>query len=271
MRTLVFILLLAGRSMLLQAQYVVISVKESVYANEQLIKKKDKINVNAKLRFSSKEAHVYVMSPGKGYFILGVKDPKKREGEFVVALKDALMPPNDYYVAATRAMDWDKPIHFEDQYDLKAFFRNELFFIAPANFKVSDTNFPLDSNHFFVIRHQFKDGWLTKALPYVGQTFEISSQVLQLQSTTFLENAVEHSELYYVNQEIGEELYIGQFRLRFPDAGSIKEDLSTLYKATNKMPARQFLQEHALPYLYLQYGRTQVQAIEQVVEQIQKK
>lgn len=266
MRILLLILVSLGLSGALRAQYIVINVKDTVYANGKALKKKDKISESAKLRFSSASAYAYVISPGKGYFILGVKDRKKVKGEFMVALKEALIPPNDYYVAATRANETYTSDVFEDQYDLKAFFREELFFIAPAKFKVSAQHFPLDSNRFFMIRHQFSDGWVSKALPQSEQAFEITPKVLQLQDKVWSEKSIQHSELYYVNQETGEQQFLGRFNIHFPSAALIQEELTSLRNASGGISTEQFVREHAMPYLNLQYGKTQPEAIKQLIE-----
>ncbi len=130
--------LLAGT----HAQYFVVNLKDTVYADNQVLAKKDKISSSAKLRFSSADAYAYVVAPGKGYFILGVKEKdKKSRGEFVLALKDALMPPNDYYAAATRTHETHEAALFEDQYDLKAFFRDRLFLWLQPNSRLRHSNF----------------------------------------------------------------------------------------------------------------------------------
>lgn len=255
----------------MQAQYMVKKVEGNVYLKNKALQIKDRINVDDTLRFSSINDCVSVFFPGKGYYFLALKKDKKAKGEFISALKDALMPPNEFYAAATRSNELYESVTFEDQYDLKAFFRDELFFVAPAKFKVSAAHFPLDSNHFFMIRHQLEDGWIGKALPHTDQTFELNQRVFQLQSKIFDEHIIQHSELYYINRESGEEQYLGQFKLQFPAVALIKEDLTILYDAAGNIPTAQFLREHALPFLYFHYGKTQREAIEQLVAQIQQK
>lgn len=266
--TLVFVCL--GIS--LQAQYYVLNLKDTVYADNKILKKEDNLKETAKLRFSSVKAYAYVMYPGKGYYILGVKDRgKKSQGEFFLALKDALIPPNEYYAAATRTYEPYESMQFEDQYDLKAFFREELFFAAPAKFRVSAKNFPLDDNHFFSIRHHLADGWFAKPLPNSGQEFELNQNVLQLHDKVFSSTLIQHSELYYINLETGEEQFLGRFNLHFPASDTIENELAVLYEAVGQMSAEQFLQEHAMPYLNLQYGKTQPETIMNIVGRILRK
>lgn len=271
MRTLFLLLIFLQLSITLPAQYVVINVKESVYADEKPLKKKDKLGDNTKLRFSSANAFAYVMSPGKGYFILGVKERKKGQGEFMLALKDALLPPNEFYAASTRSYELYENMIFEDEYDIKAFFRNDLFFIAPAKFEVSAQHFPMDSAHYFMIRHQLADGWMGKPLPYEGHVFEINNKIFQLQDKVFTENMIQYSELYYMNHETGEEQYLGRFKLQFPSPNSVKEELTALYTAIGNMPTEEFFREHAMPYLNVQYGKTQLDTVSQIIRQISKK
>ncbi|MBK7873602.1 MAG: hypothetical protein IPJ74_24515 [Saprospiraceae bacterium] len=243
-------------------------VNETVYLNDKPLKKKDIINSKSKLRFSSGEAFAYVMSPNKGYFILGIKDRKKAKGEFILALEEALVPPNDYYAAATRTHGNPEIATFEDQYDLKAFFRDQLFFIVPAKFKVSAQHFPLDSNHFFMVKHYLKDGWFGKALPQSEQSFELNQKLFQLHDKVFDEKLIQYSELYFSNQETGEDQYLGRFTLEFLSQDMLLEELTTLYDAVGKISADQFLHEHVMPYLNLQYGKTQPEVIAQLVNKI---
>lgn len=272
MRTLLFLFTFFLFTFTLQAQYIVINVKESVYANKKLLKKKDKIAENATLRFSSGNAFAYVMSPGNGYYILGVKESAKEQGEFLLALKDALLPPNEFYAASTRSYDLYENIIFEDQYDIKAFFRNDLFFVSPARFEVSAKHFPLDSTHYFAVRHQVANKWLSSnSLPHSGQSFEISKDVFRTEDKILKENAVQRSELYYINKETKEELFLGNFKLRFVASDTVKEELTTLYTAIGNMPVDEFFREHAMPYLNVLYGRTQLDSIKELVAQISKK
>lgn len=192
------------------------------------------------------------------------------KGEFILALKDALLPPNEYYAAATRTYEPYESKIFEDQYDLKAFFRDELFFVEPAKFKVLAQRFPLDEQHFFMIKHHVDGGWFGKPLPHVEQEFEINPQVFQLQDKLFGSELIRYSELLYVNQETGEEQYLGKFKLRFFSAIDMEEDLKNLHEATGAMPAGQFLREHAMPFLNLRYGKTQPEAIARIVDNILK-
>jgi hypothetical protein len=255
--------LLAGT----HAQYFVVNLKDTVYADNQVLTKKDRISSSAKLRFSSADAYAYVVAPGKGYFILGVKEKdKKSRGEFVLALKDALMPPNDYYAAATRTHETHEAALFEDQYDLKAFFRDRLFFMAPAKFKVAPQQFPLDSAHYFMIKHYLTDGWFAKPLPHVGQEFELNTEVFQLNGQIFHHKTVNYSELLYYNKTTGETQYLGQFKLHFVPASDIKEELMSLYQAVEPISLNQFMYEHALPYLNVQYGKTKTEAVTKIME-----
>ena len=272
MRALHIFLFLMGLCLAGRAQYYVLNVSGVVYADDKVVQKKDKISENAKLRFGAATAFAYVISPGKGYYVLGVKDKSKTaKGEFIVALKDALLPPNEYYAAATRTNGGHESQVFEDQYDLKAFFREQLFFTGTAKFRVTAGRFTLDADRFFMVRHYLDDGWIGKRLPHVGQEFQLDKQVFELQGNTYEESSVHYSELWYINQTTGEEQYLSRFQVRFYDPEVIEAELLEIYQATGKMSAARFLIEHAIPYLGLQYGKTQPDSIARMVESIQKK
>lgn len=271
MRTLLLTLSMICLSISGQAQYYVKIVKGTVYLNNKVLKEKDKVNAGAKLRFSTADAHLHVMAPGSGVFILGVKDRKKKSpGEFILAIKDAIMPPDEYYAAATRAYEPYQIGIFEDHLDLKAFFRGPLFFIAPAKFTVSAENFPLDSTHYFLIRHQLSNGWFAKQLPQVGQTWEINPEVFLLKDKRFERTEILRSELYYVDQTNREERFLNEFQLDFPKPEQIKKELFQLYESIENLPAETFLQRYAMPYVDFEYGKTHPDAILKLIKTFEK-
>lgn len=255
----------------IQAQYYVLNLKDTVYADNQLLTKKAKISENAVLRFSSPDAFVHVISPGKGYFILGVKNRRaKPRQEFVLAVKEALIPPNEYHAAATRSLETEEGSVFADVYELKAFFRGELFLIDEARFEVPGKEFPLDSLHYFVLRHHLQDGWFTKRIPQEGQKIMIGRQTQQLGGHVFTNQEIQQSQLVYIDDEAGREESIGHFSLYFPDQTILREDLAQLYDAVGPLPAEKFFLEHAWPYVQLQYGKTQLLPLQNLIQGITK-
>lgn len=250
-----------------RAQFYVVSVHETVLANGKPIKKQDKLEPNAELKFASKTAYAKVMSPGKGYFILGVDKKDPRNGEFVRALKDALMPPNDHYAAATRTDEAYEAANFEDRYDLMAFFTNRLFFIEPATFTVPENDFPLtdEKKQYFAIRHHLEDGNFEKKLLANGPSFQIDPSVFQLDGHAFNPDKVLYSELYYYNGSNVDK--IGQLNLFFPDLAAIQDEIRTLslYEDAGKIASDRFFEEYAVPYLHQYYGKTQPGAIRKLV------
>ncbi len=255
-----------------RAQFYVVSVHETVLANGKPLKKQDKLELNTELKFPSKTAYAKVMSPGKGYFILGVDKKDTRNGEFVRALKDALMPPNDHYAAATRTDETFEAANFEDRYDLMAFFTDRLFFIEPAIFTVPENDFPLtdEKKQYFAVRHHLEDGNFEKKLPANGPSFQIDPSVFRLEGHAFNPDIVLYSELYYYNGSKADK--IGQFNLLFPDPAAIQDEIKTLslHEDAGKTSADRFFEEYAVPYLYQYYGKTQPGAIRKLVSMLKE-
>lgn len=274
MRALCFAIFMLGCISSTHAQYYVISVQRGqVYADGQELKKKDKIAENANLRFTSAEAYVKVMAPGKGYFILGVsKNQRSVDGkvEFLVALKEAIFPPNEYPLPGIRSNDPSEVTKFQDQYDLKAFFRDDVFFVDKASFEVSSENFPLDDAHYFAIRHYLQDGWFAKRLAYEAQHFELNPDIYTLGQQFFPAGNVQYSELYYIDEETGEEQYLGRFNLQFVDKEQLTEELTWLYSLLDHPSLEEFYQMHALPHVTMEYGKTQPEQIKALLTSIIK-
>lgn len=274
MKTLCFAILFIGFAAVSQAQYYVTSVQGGkVFADGKELKKKDRITENASLRFSSVDVYVRVMAPGRGYFVLGVAKSKRSansQGEFLVALKEAIFPPNEYPLPGIRSNEVEEMEVFEDQYDLKAYFRDDIFFVQATNFSVSNENFPLDTAHYFVIRHHLQDGWFARRLPQQGQQFELSADVFLLSGQAFPAETVRYSELYYVDETTGEEQHLGRFHLQFIDKEMLTEELTWLYSLQNQITLEEFYQMHALPHVSLEYGKTQPQQIEALMKTIKQ-
>lgn len=268
MRTLLLFLCCFSFFGVLQAQYEVTKVMGTVYVKNKLLKAEDSIKETDSLRFTSPNDLVCVLHLGKGQFKLSPKKDKKVKGEFLLALRDAIVPPNQNKEAATRTYKPNGSLTFNDQYDLKSFFREQVFFIEPAKFWVDANYFPLDSTHFFMIRHQLEDGWVGKALPHADQTFELGAAVLQFQGKVLDVNSIQRSELYYVDRASNKEQYLGHFQLQFVSSQIVKEDLMRLQKKVGKMPSEQFLQKYAMPFLNLWYGNTHPESIIKLVAQM---
>lgn len=270
MRTLLFSCLFISLAVSAQAQYIVLEVKGKVKVNKKEAKENDFLTEDAVFVFNTPNDYVLLMTPNNGKQKVTPKAQKKGGSELMRALSDAIMPSNQRSMAGVRATEPYESNAFADQYDMKGFFRDRLFFTAPTWFQVAASHFPLDSTHYFVIRHTLPDGWVIKRLPQQDQSFELSNEVMQLQGKAFPDNAIQYSELYFV-KEGNTDQALGRFNLQFPDAQVIKKELAALYKIVGSMPTEQFLREHAIPYLDLEYGKTQTDTIRQLILQIQQK
>jgi|GEM_PF-4825860 hypothetical protein len=247
----------------IQAQpYYVVRVNETVHVNNAELHPKDKVVLGGTVRFSSSDAYAYVVSPENGYYYIAVKKgAKPKKGELNRALRDALIPPSEYSNAATRATKPYESVQFKDQYDLKTYFQGPLFFIDPARFNVAATTFPLDSNHYFALKHYTGKDSFVNILPQDGQTFILSADAMERDGET---PVITSSTLFYVDKKSGKEKALGNFKLTFlsPEATTtMLEELKTIYISRKQEPLDSFVKNHALPYLALFYGKTQEAAI----------
>lgn len=275
MKTFCFAILLLGCTSILQAQYYVkeISKGGTIYADGKKLKKGDRIASEATLRFDPITSYAIVLIPGKTYLILGVGEKDRQQtgkGEFIVALKEALFPPNEYNMPGTRGDEVYRLSEFADQWDIKAYFRDNIFLVDSGVFQVAEENFLLDSVHYFTIRHKVADGWFAKRLPHVEQAFEINKDAFTLKGLNFTPEEIQHSELYFEDEEMGESLYLGRFNLQFVSSETILEDLKWLIENSPAAPEEVFLSENALPYFYMKYGKTQPESIKQIMQSLKK-
>lgn len=90
---LVFLLTLTG-SAYAQTYYVAI-VKGKITRDGQLLKKRDKLKLGQKLRFSSKDDYVKVSGPG-GIYKIEPSPTTNGSGEFFIALREELFPKVRY-------------------------------------------------------------------------------------------------------------------------------------------------------------------------------
>ena len=240
------------------AQYYAVLVNEKVYADGKLIKKGQQIDVSAKLKFSSQKAYAHVISPKSGQFVLtGKKVKKNKKGEFFSALKEAIIPQDQFQSATTRSRLSFESTNFEDHYDLKAFFRDKLVFTDTLAFTFSSRRYPLDEGNYFVVRHLINDEVVEKILCSFKDTTLLPPEILHHPNGTDLSGQIVSSELIHVNTTSDKETPFGPFKLRFlsqKEQEELRKELEILYLHLSPKSLDDFINRHASPFLDLYYG-----------------
>jgi hypothetical protein len=259
------ILILSCAAVGLAQRYYVISVKGEVYANEKLLKKKDKISADTKIRFATADAFAYVISPGKGYFILGTKvnrGPTKRD--FSTYVKNALIPPDQFHATSTRAIP-PQALKFRDLDEVKEFFSGEVLLVREAVFGVAAQKLKLDEKHFFTLEVKLPGGETKKLQLSQNQKqfwlsasqFATSKQAQTLEATLRLQNG-----------DAGNNTLLSQFTLNIVPEKAILRELASLRKVAPSTSPLEFYTKHGSQYLEDMYGKFTPEDITPIIQQL---
>ncbi len=263
-----FMLICIGLFPLSAQQYYVLSVTGEVTADGKMLQKKDKLSEEAELRFASPDAFVYVIAPGKGYYILsGKKSAAAGSSEIVVALKEALLPPNEYYTTSTKSGAFRPSSSFVNAGQVRTFFNGPVLLITPATFQVDPATFPLDDQHYFQLTHSLPEGTVTRKLPGSEGRFHIDGSIYQTEAGNIDPGQVRATSLSYIDEATRNRLPLGTFELHLLSKEKAIEELALLHEAVAPVAPNIFLMEHARPYLRHTYGETDWNFVRQLVEE----
>lgn len=256
MRPFTFIIILILQLPLqLYGQYFVVKVVDQVYLNGEMLKQRDKLPEEAELRFSSTKAYVHVLSPSKGAYILSGKSAKKNaKGEFFLALKNAIIPYDQFLAAATRSTD--EEIILADQFDLKAFFRGKICLLDSFFIDVKPDHYPINEQSHFAIVHQVKRKKISRLLPRDTQQLQFLPQIMLNKRGADMSAKITHSYLEYTHPDGSTEKF-GPFQLCFlnpEEQATLKKDLAYQYELAKTENKKDFLNRYAIPYALNYYG-----------------
>lgn len=272
MRTFILFLILGIVPLLNRAQFFVVKVNEQVYADGKLLEPRAKVASDAQLSFSSNKAYAHVLSTSKGHFVLsGEKSRKNRKGEFLSALKEAIIPSDQFQAAATRtiATEKDDAVWFEDKYDMKAYFRETIVLLDTASFRVNPDRFPLDEDHFFTISHQLENTRITRHLEAEKDIFSLATSILYDEEGNKLDKEIQSTALIYNNKVKNEQQEFGPFKIKLLDEAekkTVKNELTYLWQLLSPDSEGEFIQLHALPYLYGYYGKLRMADVRKIMK-----
>jgi hypothetical protein len=268
MRPIILILILYLQIPLqLYGQYFVVKVVDKVYMDDQLLEQRSKLSEDTQLRFSSPNAFVHVISPSKGEFILsGKKAKKNKKGEFFIALKNAIIPYDQFLAAATRGTE--EELIFEDHLDLKAFFRGKLCLLDSLSIRVHSDNYPIGDEGAFSLVHEVKRKRVSHVLPAKDQQLLLTPEMKLDRKGKDISDKIRKSYLEYTNHHDNIESF-GPFQIHFlspEDSASLKDELAFIHELVQTNNDLEFIQQYATPFITNYYGFMPVPHVQALVE-----
>ncbi|MCS6832740.1 MAG: hypothetical protein NZ521_04150, partial [Flammeovirgaceae bacterium] len=144
--------------------YVILHVKGTILQKDtrQPLKVGDQLNEESILVFSALDAFAVVMSKEKGRMIANAQQAKK-EGtdEFVATFREILLPMKST-TSTAKGKKEDEIISFKDYF-------GEGNFVIIGNsikVKVNKEKFPLDNQHFLVLKYDYEGKKINKPIPF---------------------------------------------------------------------------------------------------------
>ncbi len=234
---------------LVAENYYVVKVEGHITIDDRTLKTGDKITEESVIHFSRQNDKLYVLSPGKGYFLLSPEHKKNQKKEWVVIMKNAIIPQNKYYQTANRGTA-SHSSHFEDIYDLMGFFRDKVLIIESGSFTVNPEKLPLNDTNYLDFLSQKNN----RQLKYSQQadSFTISGNF-----------AAGDFKLRYVRNGLEKE--IGEFNLVIASRDQIAKELALFFNNQTSDSSTSNYYKHVIPYINEAYGNTNLETIQSII------
>lgn len=256
MRQLIVILFAALGLGSLQAQYyIVMEVKGHIYADERPLEIKQRLHQDTPLRFANDNAEALLLSLSRGYFRLSpAGNTTKRGNEFFGAVKDALLPPNEFQSTGLRgSFSPGEPFVIEDEFDLRAFLQGDIFLVDSLllPLPLEDMRIdPADSIHI---------SWQAPGNPTVyASRHPIVSGLLILSASQTPASSNADWNIGLSLASTGEPLPTDMpaTRLRILPGATLAADLALCREIAPREREEAFFVETFLPYVTHRYGQT---------------
>ncbi|MEL6970993.1 MAG: hypothetical protein AAFZ63_19260 [Bacteroidota bacterium] len=257
MKNIALLLLLVATTVAFAQNYYVISIEGEIYAGDQLLAPKDRLTNEMELRFVGAESSAYLMSPSKGYFVLSAKEGYPPNGkEFLVAVKNALLPPSELKNTAIRALyAADQHIVLEDTYDMLSFFRGRLLYLDTLVFDLDPEYFPEGTTRIEWISTNGTDT-LRRDLPVVERKCQLHwPEEFHSATDQWQHQVVAHP--WYGEDELSPYT----FQLLTPTAAQVQAEMQALRELVKQDTAQDFLLEYALPYVRIRFGKVHPESL----------
>lgn len=261
-----FLLLLPGFCF---GQFYVVKVSGKVFADDKLMQPRLKLDQESVLKFSNEQAFAHVISPSQGHFILdGRKAKRNQRGEFLSALKDALVPPHQFEAAATRSTELAGQLSFADEYELKAWFRGDILFLDRFTIELDEAYFGPAEDLVISVEHQARKPLPEHEILATEKVFHLTAQIFNNARSRNRAKLIETSTLTVKNRE-GKTLYTcGPFvfqHLKKKHRKQLKKEVDILASLLEVEDQEVFCQEHLLPFLALHYGKASHESAHQLL------
>lgn len=229
--------------------YYVVKVEGSILINNKALKTGDKLSDESLIKFSKQNDKLYLLSPDKGYFLLSPKHKKNQNKEWVVIMKNAIIPQNKYYQTANRGTA-NHFSQFDDVYDLMGFFREKVMIIENSSFTVNPENLPLNDKNYLDFSNKNKSHKLKYSQN--SNSFSISGDF-----------NVGEFKLRYVQN--GSKKDIGEFKLVIATRDQIANELAVFFKNQTPDSSTSNYYKHVIPYINEAYGNTNLETIQNII------
>lgn len=237
--------------------YWVVFLKGNVVRtdSEKPLKIGDKINSDAKLRFSAKDAYAVVMG-SKGKFTLRPEVNKAKPNEFVAFVNSALLPVKSTGRLSTRGEE-------SGVSDLGAYFGEDSFAFVGNQYSIrlDPKKYELSDLKFIIYRYEFMGHVISKKIAFEGSNLIIDEKALYTTADgqTIDPAAVsKKAELYKFDASTKSSSKITAFKPVFIDELELQQQLASLYKVCKEeLNADEAKTEDELIKFVLDiYGRT---------------
>lgn len=232
--------------------YYVVKIKGELYANEKQLAPKDQLTADTEIRFVGAGSEAYLMSPTKGFFTLSAKEQyPEGKSEFFVALRDALLPPSQFNTSAIRSQDTlTHAIHFADYYEVMDYFRGPILYTDTLRFSLDEDFFTEEAGHFQLTIHH-PTGPIQQTFP--EGTFELSIPIAD--SLLAYGKTLNYELSYEPVFSEDPDLVAEPFQLHDVPPEEVRQELLTLREVSPALSDAAFLEQYALPYVEMRFGK----------------
>jgi len=195
---------------------------------------------NDKLSFGNSSSRAAVIN-SKGRYILASNNSKNAYA------KSYLTPAMSNMSSRSGAI--------VNQVDLKNHFSGNYLIFKTSEVKVSKDNFPMDDNHFFYIRYEYKGENINKQLKNVNDTLIINkSELMTVDGKPIPNPEIKNMKIFYFDKTTSNSTEIGAFNPVFVNEEELKSEVSILLEGLEKKTKQEKIDE-VLSYINDFYGK----------------
>jgi len=139
--------------------------------------------------------------------------------------------------------------------DLKNHFSGNYLIFKTSEVKISKDNFPMDENHFFYIRYEYKGEKINKKLKKVNDTLVINkSELMTVDNKPIPNPEIKNMKIFYFDKNNSSSIEIGAFNPVFVNEKELKSEVIILLESLEKKSKQEKIDE-VLSYINDFYGK----------------